>query len=121
LQNGENAQRDVPPDISVVVACFDQARELELALLSFLRQELPRDRYELIVVDDHSPDLGARRVVARVRGAYPDASVHYVWQHRPDGGSYGSSAVVKNLGTRLAQGRYVWFNNSEIVQAGESL
>lgn len=117
----KSTQPDHPPDISVVLACFDQARELELALLSFLRQELPRDRYELIVVDDHSSDQGARRVVAGTRRAYPDASVHHVWQHRPDGGSYGSSAVVKNLGTRLARGRYVWFNNAEIVQAGDSL
>lgn len=121
MENGGKVQPDAPPDVSVVLACFDQTRELELTLLSFLRQELFRDRYELIVVDDHSPDQGARQVVARLRMAYPDASVHHVWQHRPDGGSYGSSAVVKNLGTRIARGRYVWFNNSEIVQAGESL
>ncbi|MDY7091383.1 MAG: glycosyltransferase [Acidobacteriota bacterium] len=109
------------PEISVVLACFDQTRELELTLLSFLRQDFPQDRYELIVVDDHSPDHSARKVVARLRHSFPDASIHYLRQHRQDGGEYFSSALVKNLGTRLARGRYVWFNNAEIVQAGESL
>lgn len=109
------------PALSVILACFDQTRELELTLLSFLRQDFPKDRYELIVVDDHSPDHGARRIVAEMRRAFPDANVHYIRQHREDGGEYFSSAAVKNLGSRLARGRYVWFNNAEIVQAGESL
>lgn len=109
------------PEISVVLACFDQTRELELTLLSFLRQDFPKDEYELIVVDDHSPDHSARNVVAKLRRDFPDASIHYLRQHREDGGEYFSSALVKNLGTRLARGRYVWFNNAEIVQAGESL
>lgn len=109
------------PRISVVVACFKQTRELELTLTSFLRQKLPPRLYELIVVDDHSPDYSAREVVARLRGAHPEANLLYVRQHRPDGGSYGASARVKNVGIRLALGDYVFFNNSEIVQAGESL
>lgn len=114
-------QRSTSLDLSIVLACFDQARELELTLLSFLRQDFSRDRYELIVVDDHSPDDGAREVVGKLRGEFSDASIHYVRQHREDGGRYFSSARVKNVGTRLARGRYVWFNNAEIVQAGESL
>ncbi|MCB1058468.1 MAG: glycosyltransferase [Acidobacteria bacterium] len=105
----------------MILACFDQTRELELTLHSFLHQDFPRDRYELIVVDDASPDHGARQVVSRARQEFPDARVHYLRQHREDSGEYFSSAAVKNLGSRLARGRYVWFNNAEIVQAGESL
>ncbi len=109
------------PRISVVIACFNQTRELELTLTSFLQQELPFSDYELIVVDDHSSDYSARAVVAKLRKKYPEACVLYVRQYRADGGSYGSSARVKNIGLRLARGDYVYFNNSEIAQAGESL
>lgn len=109
------------PRISVVVACFNQTRELELTLTSFLQQELSFSAYELIVVDDHSPDDSARAVVGKLRRRYPQATLLYVRQYRTDGGSYGASAKVKNVGLRLAQGDYVFFNNSEIVQAGESL
>lgn len=107
--------------LSVVIACFDQTCELELTLLSFLRQELPHADYELIVVDDHSPDHSARQVVAAMRRRFPEATVLYARQHRSDGGRYGASAVAKNVGLRLARGEYVFFNNSEITQAGESL
>lgn len=109
------------PRVSVVIACYAQARELELTLASFLRQTLPTHLYELIVVDDHSPTTAARDVVAKFRAAYPHVSLIYARQYRPDGGQYGASARVKNIGLRLARGEYVLFNNAEIVQAGESL
>jgi glycosyltransferase involved in cell wall biosynthesis len=111
----------VLPRISVVIACYNQPRELELTLTSFLQQQLSFSAYELIVVDDHSTDDSARCVVAGFRRRYPEAAVLYVRQYRTDGGIYGSSAKVKNIGLRLAQGEYVFFNNAEIVQAGESL
>lgn len=107
--------------LTVVIACYDQATELELTLGSFLRQRLPASLYELIVVDDHSPTHAARDVVAKFRLQYPEASLLYVRQHRADGGQYGASARAKNVGLRLARGEYVFFNNAEIVQAGESL
>ncbi len=104
-----------------MIACYDQSRELELTLRSFVMQEIPYPVYELIVVDDHSPDFSARTVVARFSRLYPDLRLIYVRQYRSNGGSYGSSAIVKNVGLRLAQGEYVFFNNSEIVQVGETL
>lgn len=109
------------PRISVVIACFNQTKELELTLTSFLQQDFPFFAYELIVIDDHSTDHSARAVVGKLRGKYPNSTLLYVRQYRPDGGSYGASARVKNIGIRLARGDYVFFNNSEIVQAGESL
>jgi GT2 family glycosyltransferase len=108
-------------DISVIVACYDQTKELDLTLSSFLNQSYPHESYELIVVDDHSPTCTAREVVAKHRARHPSATIIYVRQHRSDGGSYGSSGRAKNIGARLARGDYVFFNNAEIVQAGESL
>jgi GT2 family glycosyltransferase len=109
------------PRISVVIACFNQTRELELTLTSFLQQDFPHFAYELIVIDDHSTDYSARDCVGKLRKTYPNSTLLYVRQYRPDGGSYGASACVKNIGIRLARGDYVFFNNSEITQAGETL
>jgi GT2 family glycosyltransferase len=109
------------PRLSVVIACYNQTRELERTLTSFLHQSLPHTQYELIVVDDHSADYTARETVARLRQKFPAARLLYVRQHRVDGGSYGASAKVKNVGVRLARGEHVFFNNAEIVQAGESM
>lgn len=109
------------PRLSVVVACYDQTQPLSLTLETFLGQGLAHSLYEVIVVDDHSPDYSARRVVAEFRARYPEAALFYVRQHRTAGGQYGASARVKNVGLRLARGEYVFFNNAEIAQAGESL
>ena len=110
-----------PPVLSVVIACFNQSRELDLTLESLLNQSFSREKYELLIIDDHSGDLSARQVTAKYRRLYPDAAINYVRQYRPDGGTYGCSAQVKNIGIRCARGKYVFFNNAEIVQAGQSL
>ena len=70
--------------VSVIVVHHDQDRELTRTLTALQRQHYPRDRLELIVVDDGSsrvPDVpdgvrllrqerrGARRAAARNRGA----------------------------------------------------
>jgi len=111
----------IVPRISVVIACFNQSRELGLTLTTFLQQKVDFALYELIVVDDHSTDCSARAVVAERRRSYPDANLFYVRHYRPDGGDYGASSKVKNIGVRLSAGDYVFFNNAEIAQAGESL
>jgi glycosyl transferase family 2 len=109
------------PLISVVIACYNQTRELELTLRSFLEQDISFSAYELLVVDDHSPDYTARQIVEKLRATYPSAALVYVRQNRTSGGTYAASAISKNLGLRLARGRYVFFNNAEIVQAGQTL
>jgi glycosyltransferase involved in cell wall biosynthesis len=44
------------PDISVVITNYNYGTYLRRCLRSLLNQDLPRDHYELIVVDDHSTD-----------------------------------------------------------------
>ncbi len=109
------------PLITVVIACFNQEKELGLTLKSFLQQDFCHKEYEILVIDDHSPGTGARGVVAASRKQYPGATIEYIRHYRPDGGRYGASSRVKNIGLRLARGKIVYFNNSEILQAGQTL
>src|SRR4051812_16903514 len=51
------------PDITVVIATRDRATRLQAALASLHGQTLPRDRFEVIVVDDRSTD-GTQAVLA---------------------------------------------------------
>jgi glycosyltransferase involved in cell wall biosynthesis len=44
------------PDISVVITNYNYGVYIRRCLRSLLNQEISRDRYELIVVDDHSTD-----------------------------------------------------------------
>jgi len=47
------------PQISIVLACFNQGDILETTLRSFISQNINPGDYELIVVDDHSEDYSA--------------------------------------------------------------
>ena len=43
-------------DVSVIVTNYNYGRVLRRCIRSLLNQDLPRDRYEIIVIDDHSTD-----------------------------------------------------------------
>lgn len=50
------------PDISVVVTNYNYGRYIRRCLRSLLNQDLDRQRYELIVVDDHSSDDSVKAI-----------------------------------------------------------
>ncbi len=95
------------PYISVIVACFNQATELQICLRSFLAQDYPKERYEIIVIDDASENADSMCVVGQARRDYPTGQIHGFRQHRRSAGIYGSSAQVKNAGIRLAKGEII--------------
>ena len=43
-------------DISIIVTNYNYARVIRRCIRSLLNQDIPRDQYEIIVVDDHSTD-----------------------------------------------------------------
>jgi glycosyltransferase involved in cell wall biosynthesis len=56
------------PDISVVITNYNYGKYIRRCLRSLLNQELDRQRYELILVDDHSAD-DSLEAVATFAGA----------------------------------------------------
>lgn len=52
------------PDISVVVTNYNYAKYVRRCLRSLLSQDLDRNRYEIIVVDDHSRDDSVEAIEA---------------------------------------------------------
>lgn len=56
------------PDISVVITNYNYGSYIRRCVRSLLNQDLDRDRYELIVVDDHSTD-DSLKALKNFRGA----------------------------------------------------
>jgi hypothetical protein len=83
------------PLISVIVPVFDGALVLPRSLAAIVASELPRDAWELIVVDDASTDDSA--IIA---GRYADTVVRLVG--RPRGPAY-----ARNRGLELARGSII--------------
>jgi glycosyltransferase involved in cell wall biosynthesis len=97
---------DSSAGISVVVPVYNAGPYLERCVKSLLRQTLPRDRYELIFVDDGSTDGSGARLDA-VAAEHPDL-VRVV--HIPNSGWPGRP---RNLGTDEARRPYVFYCDAD--------
>jgi glycosyltransferase involved in cell wall biosynthesis len=84
--------------VSVVIACYNQAKFLADAIESVLTQTY--SRYEIILVDDGSTDHSAK-----VAGAYPE--VTYIYQANQ------GLAAARNSGWRACRGDFVVFLDAD--------
>ncbi len=89
------------PRVSVIIPAYNAAQTIGLCLDALAAQTLPRDEYEVIVVDDGSAD--ATRELAAARGA------------RVISQSNAGAAAARNLGARHARGEIVLFCDADSV------
>jgi len=94
-------------DASVVIPTYNRAETLKLTLSSLTRQSYPRDRFEVLVVDDRSSDH-TPKVVASFCGS---VRIRYFYQ-RDEG--YRLSRA-RNIGIENAHGEVVIFLDSDIM------
>ena len=80
------------PDISIVIPVKDRAGELQRCLTSLASLDYPREKLQVIVVDDGSSDDSA--LVARQFGALVV----------PSGGTGRGPAAARNVGAGMASG-----------------
>jgi glycosyltransferase involved in cell wall biosynthesis len=96
------------PLVSVVIATYNSARTLRACLESLSRQSWPRDRYEVLVIDDGSTDDTA------------DVTASFPWVRTCGQPNAGPSAA-RNRGISQARGRFVAFTDSDCVAAADWL
>ena len=87
--------------ISVIIPAYNAERTLPYTLRALQNQTLPRDLYEIIVVDDSSTDGTA--AVAREFG------VRYRIQNKE------GPAAARNLGVRASRGEIILFTDSDCI------
>jgi glycosyltransferase involved in cell wall biosynthesis len=87
--------------MSVVVPVYNGADTLKDCLRSLANQNMPRDAYEVIVVDDGSSDLSAEAAL--------QFDVRLLRQEN------GGAAAARNTGMRAATGEWVAFTDADCV------
>jgi len=92
---------------SVIIPAYDSSGTIRVCLEGVLNQTLPRDSYEVIVVDDASHDDTA--AIAERYGVKVVRQAH------------GGPAVARNLGARCAQGDILVFTDSDCAPTEEWL
>jgi glycosyltransferase involved in cell wall biosynthesis len=104
--------RDSAPDVSVIIAAFNEARSIEAKLDStLLRQRYPHDRLEAIVVSDGSTDATDTLVAA-----YPDRRARLIRQEPRSGKS-----PALNRGVAAARGEVLVFTDANALFAPDAI
>lgn len=90
--------------LSIVVPIYKVEPYLPKCVESLLAQDLPKEDYEIILVDDGSPDL-----CGEICDEYAARYVNVKVVHRKNGGL----SAARNTGIEVAQGEYVLFVDSD--------
>jgi glycosyltransferase involved in cell wall biosynthesis len=88
-------------DFSIIVPAYNAEKTLDSCLQALFSQSVPRDRYDVIVVDDGSTDATAG-IVSRYPAVY-----HFQENQGP--------AAARNKGAGLAQGDIILFTDADCV------
>lgn len=90
--------------ISIIIPMYKVEAFIEKCLLSCLHQDLPNNEYEIICVNDGSPDRSAE-IVREFAKIHKNITVI----DRENGGL----SAARNTGLKHAKGEYVWFVDSD--------
>ena len=90
--------------LSIIIPVYKTERFVEKCILSCIEQDIQYSEYEVIVINDGSPD-NSLSIVEAIAGEY--SNIKIVSQKNE-----GLSAA-RNKGLELAKGDYVWFIDSD--------
>lgn len=99
-------------NLSIIVPMYNVEHYIEKCLDSILEQNIPKDEYEIILLNDGSTD-GTMSIAERYAEAYSEIKL---FQHS----NIGLSAT-RNRGINLAQGEYIYFMDSDDYLIPQSL
>lgn len=99
------------PEYSIIVPTYRRREPLARCLKAIESLEYPRDRFELVVVDDGSPSPPAELMAALDSGL--DARLVRARHAGP--------AAARNTGARLARGRYLVFTDDDCAPRADWL
>jgi len=95
----------MPKKLSIIVPVYKVEQYLDKCLSSILNQALERDKIELVVVNDGSPDK-SQAVIDKYFDIYPQIIVPIKQQNQ-------GLSMARNNGLEKATGEYVWFVDSD--------
>jgi glycosyltransferase involved in cell wall biosynthesis len=101
------------PEISVILSTYNRADVLPRTLNHLARQDLAADRFEVVIVDDGSPD-DTQAVVERLIPALPFKAVFRRHENRGPG-------YTQNRGIELARAPVVLLMADDILLAPEAV
>lgn len=93
----------IPPPISIVIPCYNSYEDLKEGIQSILKNDFPREKYEIIVVDDFSIDN-----TYEIIKSFPDIKV--IRNNKNMGASYS-----RNIGVKNSNFEFIAFTDSDAI------
>lgn len=101
-----NSKRDVQ-SVSIIIPSYNRDKMLGITLESFINQDFPRDRYEIIVADNHSTD-DTKAVVLEWQKKSPVA-IKYIYEERQ------GVHFARNSAAKQANGEILYFTDDDMI------
>ena len=89
---------------SIIIPVYNVEKYLPRCLDSCIHQDIPSNEYEIIIINDGSPD-GSKAIAEEYAEKYPNIKLF----NQENGGL----SVARNNGFDKAKGKYVWFVDSD--------
>lgn len=99
---------DNAPFVSIIVPAYNSEETMALCIESLLRQSYPKDKYEVIVVDNGSMDNTAKII--------KQYSVVYLYEDKIQ-----TSYAARNAGIKKAKGELIGFTDADCIAAEDWL
>lgn len=90
--------------LSIIIPVYNVEKYVGKCLESCLNQDIPKDEYEIIVVNDGTKDNSVQVIEKYIT---PENNIRLI--HRKNGGL----SAARNTGLMEAKGEYVWFVDSD--------
>jgi len=105
--------------ISVIVTNWKRQKFIPSIAQQLAEQHYPKDQYEVIIVDDNSPDLQeVYKIVRESAHSHPDMHFRLFETHK----NVTLNPVLRyNIGARNSKGDVLLFNESDVLMQGEYL
>lgn len=92
------------PFVSIMVPAHNEGIVIVKTLQSLLNFDYPKDRYEIIIINDNSDDNSAE-LLAEIQAVYPHRNLKVINTDKTNGGKGKSNAL--NIGLKQARGSLI--------------
>lgn len=90
--------------LSIILPMYNVELYIEKCIRSLEEQDIDKNKYEILVIDDGSPDLSAS-IVEQLQKEYPNIIMYHTTNR-------GQSSA-RNYGMEQAKGKYCWFIDAD--------
>lgn len=94
--------------VSIIIPTYNRADSIKYTLDSFLQQDYPKDKFEIIVCDNNSTD-NVKEIIFEYVEKYGEKRIRYLFERR-QGGHF-----ARNSAAKTAKGDILYFTDDDML------